>query len=325
MTAQLTTSALTPSPVTAPASVTFPALDRVARLVVTDPYLSMRAEQILRERLSEFEGVCGRSPDSELSRLHRRAGSPVVVSELLFQVLDVALWAAEVTGGLVDPTVNGAVIGRGHDRDVPPADHDRPTTASRPGPAPDWWRIQLDPATRQVLLPRGIVLDLSATAAALAADDACMEIAAETGCGVLVSLGGDIATAGSPPPGGWRITVAEDHAHSDPDPQIAITSSAVSTSSTTYWDWRHSGRRVHHIIDPRTGNIAAPRWRTASVAATTCLDATTAATVAMVLGRDAPGWLAQRRLSARLVGVDGRVCEVGGWPADIRNVERTTA
>ena len=31
------------------------------------------------------------------------------------------------------------------------------------------------------------------------------------GCGVLVSLGGDIATAGPAPAGGWRIHVTDDH------------------------------------------------------------------------------------------------------------------
>ena len=71
---------------------------------------------------------------------------------------------------------------------------------------------------------------------------------------------------------------------------------------------------MHHIVDPRTGEPAAERWRTASVAAATCVDANTASTAAIVLGRHAADWLAQRGLPARLVGSHGRVLTTAGWP-----------
>nr|WP_254900771.1 FAD:protein FMN transferase [Rhodococcus sp. 1168] len=51
-------------------------------------------------------------------------------------------------------------------------------------------------------LPVGVILDLGATAKALAADR-CAELVASTlGCGVLISLGGDISTSGPAPEGG---------------------------------------------------------------------------------------------------------------------------
>jgi thiamine biosynthesis lipoprotein len=56
-------------------------------------------------------------------------------------------------------------------------------------------------------------------------------------------------------------------------------------------------------------------WRTVTVAAETCADANIAATAAIVLGADAPGWLAQHSLPARLVALDGTVRAQGGWPA----------
>ncbi len=58
-----------------------------------------------------------------------------------------------------------------------------------------------------------------------------------------------------------------------------------------------------------------PHWRTVSVAAGSCADANVAATAALVLGTDAPAWLERRALPARLVGVDGAVVRVAGWPA----------
>jgi FAD:protein FMN transferase len=46
------------------------------------------------------------------------------------------------------------------------------------------------------------------------------------------------------------------------------------------------------------------------------VDANTASTAAMVLGEEAPDWLAQRRLPARLVRNDGSVVCVADWPGE---------
>ena len=67
------------------------------------------------------------------------------------------------------------------------------------------------------------------------------------------------------------------------------------------------GRRARTTSSiPRTGRPAVSPWRTVSVAAATCVDANTASTAAIVLGDDAPAWLAARGLPARLVDHDGR-------------------
>jgi thiamine biosynthesis lipoprotein len=52
------------------------------------------------------------------------------------------------------------------------------------------------------------------------------------------------------------------------------------------------------------------------VAAVTCADANTAATAAIVRGRQALPWLAGLRLPARLVAQDGAVHTLNAWPAD---------
>ncbi|MFX9181066.1 FAD:protein FMN transferase, partial [Acinetobacter baumannii] len=73
---------------------------------------------------------------------------------------------------------------------------------------------------------------------------------------------------------------------------------------------------VHHLIDPATGRPVEPRWRTASVAAASGRDANPASTATIVRGDGAPAWLASLELPSRLVGVDGTVVHVAGWPAD---------
>ena len=81
--------------------------------------------------------------------------------------------------------------------------------------------------------------------------------------------------------------------------------------------WVRGSRTLHHLIDPRTGGPVDSPWRTASVAAATCVLANTAATAAIVMGPAAIPWLEDAGLPARLVGQDGELVRVGGWPAPL--------
>jgi FAD:protein FMN transferase len=131
-----------------------------------------------------------------------------------------------------------------------------------------------------------------------------------------VNLGGDIATAGDPPSGGWpvRVTDRHDAAPDAPGQVVTVRSGALATSSVTLRRWRRRGVTAHHIIDPRTGRPAEPCWRTVSVAAARCVDANIASTAAIVLGEEARTWLEAATLPARLVGDGGEVAFTGDWP-----------
>jgi thiamine biosynthesis lipoprotein len=292
------------------------ALGTTAVLVVTEPRALDRAEKVLRRELVAVDEACSRfRADSEISRLHRRAGSTVVVGPLLAEALSVAMRAAALTDGLVDPTVGDAVRALGYDRDFADVEADHPEPPAPARPAPGWWRVAWNPATREVLLPRGVTLDLGATAKAMVVDRIAVAAAERAGCGVLVGVGGDVRVAGPAPGGGWRLGVGDDHAQTEPDVTVTITGGGLATSGTTRRTWRRAGRAVHHIVDPHTGDVPAPAWRTVTVAAATCVDANIASTASIVMGDVAPGWLAGRRLPARLVTGDGEITTTAGWPA----------
>jgi thiamine biosynthesis lipoprotein len=161
-------------------------------------------------------------------------------------------------------------------------------------------------------------LDLGATAKALAADRAARAACEAAGCGVLVSLGGDMATAGLAPPEGWRVRVTDDHRSdtSAPGQWITLRGGGLATSSTTVRRWCNSEGDLHHVIDPRTGRPAAGPWRTVSVTAGSCLDANIASTAALIRGERALSWLRSLKLPSRLVGSDGRVRHIAGWPSE---------
>jgi thiamine biosynthesis lipoprotein len=256
--------------------------------------------------------------DSEISRLNRAGGGILLVSEGLAEVIGVALAAARFTRGMVDPTVGAALVALGYDRDFAAIDPDGSAAVPAGLPAPGWASMQL--MGRLLRLPAGVCLDLGATAKGLGSDRsarAAFFAAGHIG-GVLVSLGGDIATAGGPPKGGWPVLVADDHRSSDPSSgqMVRVQRGGLATSSVTCRAWRRGGVTLHHIVDPATGRSATGPWRTASVAAPSCAEANAASTAAIVAGSGAEAFLAEMRLPARLVARDGTVRLVGGWPAD---------
>lgn len=300
-------------------ALAFPVWGTTARLVVTDGARLGAARAALDVELTAMGAACDRfRADSELSRLNAAGGRPVEVSALFALTLRRALEVAEATGGAVDPTVGAALVAAGYDRDLAEVRRGGPVPRLVRRPIAGWRTVRVD--GRVVRLPRGVLLDLGATAKALAADRAAARAYEETGCGVLVSLGGDVAVAGPPPEGGWRVRVTDDHRDTGdtgtPGQDIVITTGGLATSSVTVRGWRRGDHRLHHIIDPATGLPAASCWRTASVAAATCVDANAGATAALVRGRGAEAWLADLGLPARLVRLDGRAFAVAGWPAD---------
>ncbi|MFF4054822.1 FAD:protein FMN transferase [Streptomyces sp. NPDC001668] len=307
------------APAVSPAVAVFPALGTTAVLLVTDPEALPTAEAVLRAELVAVDLACSRfRPDSELTRVNLNAGNPTTVSERFAEALQAALRAALLTDGAVDPTVGRAMTALGYDRTfaaLRPEDT-RPLPPALP--APGWRRIAFDPRSRLLRLPTYTQLDLGATAKALAADRAAHRAAATIGCGVLVSLGGDLTVAGAPPEGGWRIALADDHARpaTEHGPAVTVTGGALATSGIRVRTWHRAGRTLHHIVDPATGEPATPVWRTVTVAAACCVDANTASTAAIVLGDRAVDWLRGTALPARLVALDGRVVRLGGWPPD---------
>jgi hypothetical protein len=134
--------------------------------------------------------------------------------------------------------------------------------------------VELDRERREIKIPAEVMLDLGATAKALAADRAAIRIAAALDCGVLVNLGGDIRVAGQPPDHGWLVGIVDNRgfdgtegptsvgppprdASSLPlspprhDSVVTIRDGGLATSSTKVRAWSRGSARLHHIHDAR--------------------------------------------------------------------------
>jgi thiamine biosynthesis lipoprotein len=297
---------------------TFAALGTTAVVLAEDRATLPDAREAVETVIADVDRACSRfRDDSDLARVNAQPGEDVAVSETLLDALSVAQFGARATDGLVDPTVGAAMREIGYDRDFRELDVDGPALRIRVRKVAGWHRIQIDRDRRTVRVPAGVQIDLGATAKAWCADRAAAAAHARTGRGVVVGLGGDLACAGEPPEGGWRVCVADDHRSPVDDPAaqtVTLVGGGLATSGTSVRRWNRGGRSLHHVVDPATGRPASDHWRTVSVAARSCTDANIASTASIILGLRAPHWLDARKLPARLVATDGRVTYVGGWP-----------
>lgn len=281
-------------------------------VAVSDPTALPEARSVVRDELAAMDVAASRfRHDSELSRVTAATGRPHLVSPGFAAAVATALTAARQTGGLVDPTLGRHLVALGYDRDIADVRRGATVTAA-PRTGATWRDVVLDGLVLTV--PPGLALDLGATAKALTADRAAHRAAASTGSSVLVAVGGDIAVAG--PARGWSVEVAE-HPGAAADQRVTAYDGGLATSTTLARRWQADGTVHHHLLDPRTGLPADGPWRTATVAAASCVAANTASTAALVLGDAAEEWLAGQQLPARLVGQDGRVRVVAGWPEEV--------
>lgn len=291
-----------------------------ARVVATDPSVIESACEIVRSVLSDVDGAANRfQPESEVSRIAAERCPSVTVSSTLAELIRAALAAAVATDGNVDPTMGTNLALLGYDRDLDgtsEGDADRnPNAPTAVGVAlrrPDWRDVALHGDC--LTMPAGILLDLGATAKAWAADRAAERVAAELGCGVMVSLGGDLRVAGPAPDRGWEVLV-QDGADQPSSSVHLAGAQAIATSSTLHRAWRSGGRRLHHILDPATCRPATVAWRSASVAADTCVRANTYSTACIVRGVDALSMMDRAGLAVRFIDLAGNDIRRGGWPA----------
>jgi FAD:protein FMN transferase len=239
-------------------------------------------ERIFQARDRQFSRF---REDSELSRVNRTPREIMTVSKTFGQMVERALAAASATGGLVDPTLAGALAAAGYDRDFNELEP-RAETA-RAGPRGRWRAVRM--VGRLLIRPVGLELDLNGVVKGQTVDEA---VGLLSGDG-FVAAGGDYAGHGEfdvALPGGGSVRV---------------THGGLATSGTTRRRWLRAGVWQHHLIDPGSGRPADSPWTEVTVSAGTCLQADVAAKAAFLLGPDGPAWLDGRGLAGRFLPGDG--------------------
>jgi thiamine biosynthesis lipoprotein len=258
------------------------------------------------ERMSRFK------PDSELSRLNRSAGSARRVSPLLFDVVEAAVWAASITGGIFDPTVLNAMEAIGYDRSFEQISAGSGGEATAPArqtsarPRGQYWTIDLDRTRQEITLPSGVGLDLGGIGKGWTVDRAADWLAGHGP--FLINAGGDLYAYGTPPgQAGWSIGVADPWEIERDSARVQVRQMAVVTSTISRRRWQRGEQAMHHLVDPRTGQPAATDAVSVTVIAPRVALAEVYAKAALILGVEAgQTWL------NRIPGVEGLLVREDG-------------
>jgi thiamine biosynthesis lipoprotein len=268
---------------------------------------------IARARIDELEAHWSRFlVDSEISRLNRAGGRPVLVSDDTVHGVTAAVDAWRATDGRFDPTVLPALVAAGYDRDFatldPDADLD-PASTSTFAAAPGCAGIVIDSVVGAITLPHGVAIDLGGIGKGLAADLVVSVLRAAGAGGACVNAGGDLRVWGKPPGAdGWVVDV--EHL---PDVRIALADGAIATSSSFKRRWTRGGATYHHLLDPRQGVPANAGLRAVTVIAGNAATAEALTKAAFVAGVDRAAPVIERAGATGLLVTDaGTVIHVAG-------------
>ncbi len=204
---------------------------------------------------SDVEGACTRfDPDSPLMRVNADPERWQRVPRLCFDAVVEAHRAYQRSRGRFDPRVLSDLVDLGYDRTLPFGGGAVSVAAifgRRRAARPPWKPAFRDHLGELRIGPHPI--DLGGIGKGLAIRWASEHLH-QAGAHHLVEAGGDCYCAGRATDGqSWRVGVEDPRGGDQPVAVVALSDRACATSSVRTRNWKAGGRRVHHLIDPRTG------------------------------------------------------------------------
>lgn len=226
--------------------------------------------------------------DSEVSRLNQRAAEqPVAVEAGLFRLLILARDVTNATAGAFDVTAGALIRVWGFQRRagrVPP-----PEELAETLQCVGMEQVVLDIEHCSVRFSRpGILINLGSIGKGYALDRAGQVLRSQDIHGGLLHGGHSSVLALGSEPGqrrGWAVGIRHPW---DPARRLAtvqLHDRALATSAATFQHFEHEGRKLGHIIDPRTGWPAEGLASATAVAPTAAL-ADALSTAFFILGLD---------------------------------------
>jgi thiamine biosynthesis lipoprotein len=224
--------------------------------------------------------------NSELSLLNRTFDQPVAVSDAFWNVFQTALWADELSEGLVSPTVLDAVLEAGYDQ---PFEH----LPKYQSDSILQTRLEIHPlsmviadeTTQTINLPQGVRLDFGGVAKGWSAHQAAERLQEYGPC--VVNAGGDISISGPQANGTpWPIGISNPFEAGADLQVLHLKRCGIASSGKDRRHWQKNGSLSHHIINPQTGQPAETDLLRVTVVAPTVMEAEAAAKTAFILGRE---------------------------------------
>ncbi len=211
---------------------------------------------------------------SEVSHLNRLASVQAVpVEEGLFGLLRLAADVSALTGGAFDVTAGALVKAWGFYRGPRrvPSEEERSEALERVGMR----HVVLDEAARTVRFRRpGLEVNLGSIGKGYALDRVTAWLDAAVRWPAVLLQGGfsSVYAKGSPSadPRGWPVDLRHPWRPGRPLASLWLRDRALGTSAATFRYLEHEGRKLGHVLDPRTG------WPASGVASASAVAPTAA-------------------------------------------------
>lgn len=228
-------------------------------------------------------------PTGIVAQINASNGTPVQVDAETAGLLDYASNLHLLSGGLFD--ITSGVLRRawtfdGSDK-VPSKDKVAKALAHV-----GWDKVRWETPT--IALPAGMEIDLGGICKEYAVDraaQAILQAAGRADLPVLVNFGGDLRATAAKSTGRWKIAIESVDPAEKAGGVIEMASGGLATSGDARRFLLRNGKRYSHILDPRTGYPVENPPRSITVAARTCVEAGTIATLAMLQGSGAEDYL----------------------------------
>jgi FAD:protein FMN transferase len=251
-----------------------------------------REARRIEEKFSRYK------PDNVVHRINHSGGTPIPVDEETASLISYTATCHEMSGGLFD--ITSGVLRRvwtfdGSDR--VPAEAAVQEVLRHVG----WHRVTWEGSI--LTMPAGMEIDLGGIGKEYAVDRAAALIAAEIPYPFLVNFGGDLYASGwrrgrRP----WRVGVDDPERTGEAALyRVDLPRGGLATSGDArrYVVWK--GRRLGHILNPKTGWPVEDAPRSVTVLAPTCVEAGTLSTLAYLQGARAGHFLREQGVQFRIV------------------------
>ncbi len=194
---------------------------------------------------------------SEISRLNRRAfGKPVRVEDRLFDLLALAARIYRETEGAYDITAGALIKAWGFFRGPRRVPDEAERAAARQCVGMQW--VTLDAERRRVCYQRaGLEINLGSIGKGYALDRMADLLCEEWGVTRMLLHGGtsSVYAKGCPPEEerGWQVAILHPWDRQRRLARVWLRDRALGTSAATHQHLEYNGRKLGHLLDPRTG------------------------------------------------------------------------
>ena len=254
---------------------------------------------------------------SDIAMLALAGGQAVQVATETIELVEQMLQAHFATEGFFDPTLMASLNEAGYLKSRVNDDLSALPVAGGSGALSD---VRIDHITNEITLPAGMSLDPGGIGKGMAADLIARDLMDMGVQGVSISMGGDVALAGTPDDGdNWVVNIGAPHDYTEVIDTVRLRAGGVATSTLAARTWDTDGEHRHHVIDPRTQkpvSVTPISTLQASVVAGSAAWAEAFATALTVCAsEDAERLVNRHNLAALLVLHNGERIELGSWAA----------